>query len=335
MAYERNNFRDRDDRWRDRDRDFGRGSQRDYYGRDGDRGFLDRAGDEVRSWFGDDEAERRREADARRYEAERGYGNRTDYGRDRYTGDYGRNTAGGWGNQRGWNDDRFSSSFGAPSSGFEGDTDRARRFDRIDPGSVGSAGQQISPAGTAYGAGYGIGAYGGYQSSSERFSPASSSYGARGSDLHDRHYSEWRNQQIDNLDRDYDDYRREHQSKFEQEFGSWRDKRQGQRQHLGKATEHMEVVGSDGQHVGKVDHVRQDRIILAKNDEAAGGRHHSIPCSWIDSVDDKVTINKTAEEATRAWKDEERSRALFERDDQGSDGPHTLNRSFSGTYGNR
>jgi hypothetical protein len=37
-----------------------------------DRGFFDRAGDEVRSWFGDEEAERRREADARRYEREHG-----------------------------------------------------------------------------------------------------------------------------------------------------------------------------------------------------------------------------------------------------------------------
>jgi hypothetical protein len=45
-----------------------------------------------------------------------------------------------------------------------------------------------------------------------------------------------------------------------------------------------------------------------------------------------VTVNKSAEEARRAWKDEENSRALFEREDQGSEGPHMLNRSFSGTY---
>lgn len=48
------------------------------YGRD-DRGFFDRAGDEVRSWFGDDEAERRRRLDEQereRYErmrSERGW----------------------------------------------------------------------------------------------------------------------------------------------------------------------------------------------------------------------------------------------------------------------
>jgi osmotically-inducible protein OsmY len=43
---------------------FGRGS-RDY---GEERGFLERAGDEVRSWFGDDEADRRRDMDVRRAE---------------------------------------------------------------------------------------------------------------------------------------------------------------------------------------------------------------------------------------------------------------------------
>jgi len=78
--------------------------------------------------------------------------------------------------------------------------------------------------------------------------------------------------------------------------------------------------------------VAGDRIILTKNDENAGGRHHSIPCSWIESVDDKVRVNKSRDEAMRQWQDEERSRALFEREDSGSEGPHVLNRSFSGTY---
>jgi hypothetical protein len=32
------------------------------------------------------------------------------------------------------------------------------------------------------------------------------------------------------------------------------------------------------------------------------------------------------------WRDEERGRALFEKPNQGSEGPHVLNRSFSGTY---
>jgi hypothetical protein len=101
---------------------------------------------------------------------------------------------------------------------------------------------------------------------------------------------------------------------------------------VGRASEHMEVLGSDGQHVGTVDKIRGDKIILTKNDEKAGGVHHSIPCSWVESIDDKVVLNKSAEEAFRAWTDEDSNRALFEQPDQGSDGPHMLNRSFSGTY---
>lgn len=367
------------------------------YGHGDDRGFLNRAGDEVRSWFGDEEAERRREADERRWEREQGMSGRRDNqsGRDhqpgRSSGGYGA-TAGGWGNQSGdsWNRDRpgaggsygayggsdfergqgrdqgsgrgqgnygdFTSSgggggsgpevFGEPgqggTSGFGGYPDHGRRFDRIDPGHVGSQGAHpmSSPVGGAYGGGYGIGASGSAGSSAryagqpggQAGGQTGSSGGGRGGDLHDPHYSEWRNRQIESLDRDYDEYRREHQSKFEQDFGNWRSKRGEQRQSMGKVTEHMEVVGSDGEKIGTVDGVRGDRIVLTKNDENAGGHHHSIPCSWIESVDDKVTVNKSKDEAISAWRDEEQSRALFEREDSGSTGPHVLNRSFSGTY---
>ena len=193
--------------------------------RDVDRGFFERAGDEVRSWFGDEEAERRRERDARRDQ----YG----YGRD---------------------DD----------------------------------------------------------------------------------YHSWRRSQIEALDRDYDEYRRENRTRFENEFGTWRNERQTQRGALGRVTEHMEVVGSDGAHVGTVDKVRGDRIVLTKSDPDAGGRHHSIPSRWIISVDDKVTIAKTADEAHAHWRDEERNQALFGDDNRSDErdvgATHNLNRSFSGTY---
>lgn len=42
---------------------------------------------------------------------------------------------------------------------------------------------------------------------------------------HDRHYRNWRDQQMRELDADYDAWRRENQSKFDEEFGGWRDKR--------------------------------------------------------------------------------------------------------------
>jgi hypothetical protein len=98
----------------------------------------------------------------------------------------------------------------------------------------------------------------------------------------------------------------------------------------------MEVIGSDGQRIGTVDKVRGDRVILTKGDPNAGGVHHSFPCSWVESVDERVTVNKTAEEAMRQWQSEEQNQALFEgtrgAENQGGEGPHVLNRSFSGTY---
>lgn len=195
-----------------------------------ERGFLDRAGDEVRSWFGDEEAERRREADARRDEQQSG---------DRY----------------GWT---------GSGSGSERDSD----------------------------------------------------------------YHSWRRSQMDALDRDYDEYRQHNRSKFENEFSSWRTGRQGQRDLLNKIDEHQDVVGSDGEHVGTVDKVRGDRVILTKNDKDAGGHHHSFPSSWLQSVDGKVTLSKTAAEAKAAWRDEERKGAMFQ------DGSSS-SRSGSGAYGSQ
>lgn len=283
------------ERWRDQDRgywDREQSRQQGYErsGRDDDRGFFERAGDEVRSWFRDEDEDYRDREGSGRNDPDNRHGYRSEQNR-----------------------------------GYGGDYDRNRRYDRFESGRPRVQG--ASPAGGAYASSYGARSTG-YDGSD----PSAAYSGVRGGDLHDPHYSEWRNRQIESLDRDYEEYRREHQSKFEQEFGTWRERRQRQRQAIGSVTEHMEVVGSDGAHIGKVDKVRGDRIILTKSDAESGSHHHSIPCGWIDQVDDKVTINKTAEAAKRAWQDEETSRALFEREDRGSDGPHALNRAFSGTY---
>ena len=351
--------RDRDRGYSSRGRD---DDDRGYRGRgrdEDDLGFFDRAGDGMRSWFGDDEARSRRDMDERRRERDYRMGG----GRDndwRGSESFG----GGFGNQRGWGDDHFdhyrdrdrdrdreqgsdryadraSSSGGDAAdtwggSGYGGRNDRGRRFDRIDAGHVGSQGAH--PMSAPVGGAYGAGAFGGSTARSAAILRNAEDDDHRGGSrgesggIYDPHYHELRRRQMDELDRDYDEYRREHQSRFEQEFGGWRERRQTQRKHLTRVSEEMEVVGSDGKPLGTVEKVRGDRIILTKSDESAGGVYQSIPCSWIDSVDDKVKINKTAEEATGAWRDEESQRALFERQDQGSEGPHVLNRSFSGTY---
>jgi len=283
MGYERNGPRDHG---RNYNRDYGRASyprERDYRSDAGggrgyqprdeyrdrddrrppsdyhpdDRGFFDRAGDEVRSWFGDEEAERRRRWDERvaRREYERRHG----------PGSY---------------DERYAAS------------------------AVGFADPMIGGFYPGFESGYG--------------GARSVEHDGRG---HDPNYSAWRRRQVEALDRDYEDYRREHQERFDSEFGSWRSTRDTQRRSLQSAQEGQEVVGSDGAHIGEVDHVRGDRILLTKNDKNASGHHHSIPSAWIVKVDDKVVINRTAAQAFAAWKDEE-----------DSNGPHNLNRAFSGTY---
>ena len=99
------NNQDYADREYDRSRGRYAGGREDRSGgregyRGGGRDFGDRASDEVRSWFGDDDAQRRRQDDERRSGYERGFGsgsrsssgdsNRGDYDRGSYRGDQNR-----------------------------------------------------------------------------------------------------------------------------------------------------------------------------------------------------------------------------------------------------
>lgn len=65
--------------------------------------------------------------------------------------------------------------------------------------------------------------------------------------------------------------------------------------------EHMEVVGSCGNHLGTVDRVEGDRIKLTKDDPMAEGKHHFIPKNWVEDVDDKVHLNKDCGQAKSEW----------------------------------
>lgn len=69
--------------------------------------------------------------------------------------------------------------------------------------------------------------------------------------------------------------------------------------------EHLEVVGSDGEHVGRVDHVHGDQIELARLDLAAGLKHHAIPVGWVDHVDEHVHLNLTRDEARARWREKD------------------------------
>ena len=66
--------------------------------------------------------------------------------------------------------------------------------------------------------------------------------------------------------------------------------------------EHMEVVGSDGQHVGTVDHVQGAEIKLTRKDAAAGGEHHFISADLVREVSDRVQLDRPADEVRRGWR---------------------------------
>jgi hypothetical protein len=383
MAYDRY---DRDERSRWSDDRSERGWRGDNRGGRDERGFWDRASDEVASWFGDDDAERRRRQDSRSDERtgenERNWrGNNREWQHDRERAenrDYGRDRDrtffGGGRGDRDFNEDRdrfrsqqrdagWGDKFRTSDRGgfSEGDYNRNWRSElsgqnrdrnpergsgyRPMTGDYGRGDDHESKqffAASGVGAGErGMGDHGRDYDRSQtpygrdeyrRTSFAGSRDSGEDRDF-DPHYSSWRDRHMGDLDRDYDDYRREHQSKFENDFTSWREKRQQKRGMLGQIREHMEVVGNDDQHVGTIDKTAGDRIILTKSDPDSGGAHHSLSCSEIDRVEgNKVILDCSADEARNRWRDENRSRALFERDDQGEMGPRGLNRSFEGTY---
>lgn len=257
-----------------------------------DRGFFERAGDEISSWFGDDDAERRREMDERRFRSSR----------PNFQGDDDRFDRNARYRDEGDRRPYSGRSVGGSNYGDRFGPERAYHEDRFDRGS------------------------------SQRDVSRQRDFTGAAAGIHDPHYADWRRQQIDALDRDYDEYRHENRSRFESDFSNWRTTRQSKREMLGSIREHMQVVGSDDQPVGTVDKVRGDRIVLTK-DGSPDGQHHSIACGMIDRVEgDRVVLDRQADEAKSTWGDENRDRALFERDDDREPGAHILNRSFSGTY---
>jgi hypothetical protein len=65
---------------------------------------------------------------------------------------------------------------------------------------------------------------------------------------------------------------------------------------------HMEVLGSDGVHVGTVDHMKgTDEIKLTKDDPDAGGEDHCIPLAWVVHAEIKVHLKQCGDEAKARW----------------------------------
>ena len=65
---------------------------------------------------------------------------------------------------------------------------------------------------------------------------------------------------------------------------------------------HMEVLGSDGRHVGIVDAVEGGRIKLTREDALAGGAHHFVDIDEVTAMDGNVIrLARPAVEIVANW----------------------------------
>lgn len=64
--------------------------------------------------------------------------------------------------------------------------------------------------------------------------------------------------------------------------------------------EHMDVVGSDDQHVGTLDRVEGQRISLTRKDASSSGEHRFVDvCKVSEAKDEKIRLSCTAPQANQ------------------------------------
>ncbi len=61
---------------------------------------------------------------------------------------------------------------------------------------------------------------------------------------------------------------------------------------------HMPVVCSNSKECAMVDHIEGKSLKLAKDKD---GKHHFIPLDWVESVDDKVHVNRPGDQVMQSW----------------------------------
>ena len=64
----------------------------------------------------------------------------------------------------------------------------------------------------------------------------------------------------------------------------------------------MPVVCSNNGQFGVVDHSEGMDTIKLKKDKM--GKHHFIPMSWVTTVDEKVHLDRTGDQAMKEWRTE-------------------------------
>jgi len=248
------------DRWRDEDRERSswRSGPQGTPEREDERGFFQRAGDEIRSWFNEDEEDRQLGRDYERgsrsswdrdnysrssgfgggfpeRDRERGYGrfgrsgpdylseDRSRFGERAYGGQFGRSS--GWDRER---ERGFGQSRGGGQYNERSDRDRSGSSRQGFGGFRDESDfrshrrehpQSLGEASRSENDSLG---YGEFRGTLGGF--GNQTFGSS----QDDHYRSWRDRQMSQLDQDYADYCREREQQFNQDFDSWRRNRQSQ-----------------------------------------------------------------------------------------------------------
>lgn len=75
--------------------------------------------------------------------------------------------------------------------------------------------------------------------------------------------------------------------------------------HVQDIHEGLNVIGSDGGHVGTVDALVGQLLKLKKNDPASGGTHHFLDIGFIAGIENEtVKLLLTADDAKQRWSEE-------------------------------
>jgi len=215
------------DRWRDEDRERSnwRSGSQGTSEREDERGFFERAGEEIRSWFSDeDDRDGQRDQSWDRDQNQRHGRSNSDYG-DRSS--FGGMSQGGYGRSGGSDRGQSGSGYGPSRGGERGSmSNRARSGFGEDRGYRNQSTNR--------------GQSGGQRSWDRDRDQDDGSYGYRGNmsgslggfgnqtsfgSGQDDHYRSWRDRQLAELDRDYEDYCREREQKFHSDFDTWRQSR--------------------------------------------------------------------------------------------------------------
>lgn len=65
-----------------------------------------------------------------------------------------------------------------------------------------------------------------------------------------------------------------------------------------KIQKHMDVVSSKHEPLGVVDHVAGTDLKLSRD---VVGQHHFVPLTWIDYIDEKIHLKRSAKDVERLW----------------------------------